>query len=43
LGKWRRLKKTAIQCIEGIVSGEVMFLAPREELIISRLKEIAHR
>jgi hypothetical protein len=43
LGEWRRLEEMAIQRIEGIVSGEVMFLAPREELIMSRLKEIGHQ
>jgi hypothetical protein len=43
LSEWRRPEETAIQRIERIVSGEVMFLAPREELIMSRLKKIGHR
>jgi hypothetical protein len=42
LGQRRGPEKTTVQRIEGIVSGEVTFLAPREELIISRLKKIAH-
>src|SRR5215203_856068 len=42
LGQRRRLKQTTVQRIEGIMTGEVTLLAPREELIISSLKKIAH-
>jgi hypothetical protein len=43
LGEGRRLEDAAVQRVEGIVSGEVMFLAPGKELIVGRLKEIAHQ
>src|SRR4029079_8940270 len=39
LGQWRRLKETAVQRIERIVSGKVVLPAPGEEFVVYSLKE----
>src|SRR6185503_6622835 len=40
MGQWGRLKQSAVQCVERIVSGEVTLAAPREEFVVCGLKQI---
>jgi hypothetical protein len=39
LGQGRRLKETAVQRIERIVSGKVVLAAPGEKFVVGSLKQ----